>query len=105
MGLDFKPPSQTKKKEWSVLEGLWTIGETFHSCGCGGPGYRPRTPRDYARFLEETLERYQERLDSLTVNGVPAGKQARDAIDYWRTRVGRVETAIRRSPLASSTPA
>lgn len=96
MGLDFKPPAQSKKKEWSILEELWTVGETFHSCGCGGPGYRPRSRRDYARFLDEILVRYKERLGSFSDGGVPIGSRKRDAIDYWRTRVAHVEAAIGR---------
>lgn len=97
MGLDFKPPAQTKKKAWAILEDLWMVGETFHSCGCGGPGYRPRTRRDYARFLDDTLKHYQERLGSWRDGGVPVDEQTRERIDYWRTRVARVEAAIHRS--------
>src|SRR5579871_6499763 len=53
MGLDFEAPRRDDTKAWSLAESFWEIGLTFHSCGCGGPGYRPRTERDYTAFLRK----------------------------------------------------
>jgi hypothetical protein len=55
MGLDFRSPPSDAIEEWSVLEQLYVHGIRFHSCGCNGPGYRPRKQRDLEAFLEKTL--------------------------------------------------
>jgi hypothetical protein len=59
MGLDFKPPAARSARQWSVLQSLWVVGETFHSCGCGGPGYRPRSPAAYREFLTTQMRHYE----------------------------------------------
>ena len=66
MGLDFKAPRKTATKQWALVENLWAVGLTFHSCGCSGPGYRPRAPRDYEAFLRSTLESYRRTLHEWT---------------------------------------
>lgn len=43
MGLDFKAPQQQDKRRWRKAEYLAAYGFTFASCGCGGPGYAPKT--------------------------------------------------------------
>ncbi|WP_189000607.1 hypothetical protein [Deinococcus roseus] len=55
MGLDFKAPPRKDSKAWNVLEVLSGYGFRFHSCGCGGPGYRPRTLKDLKKFLQTEL--------------------------------------------------
>jgi hypothetical protein len=52
MGLDFKPPRQTAKAHWEVVEFLFRNGVGYHSCGCSGPGYRPSTWSEVEAFLE-----------------------------------------------------
>lgn len=51
MGLDFQVPRQRDTRQWRTVERLFQRGYAYHSCGCGGPGYRPRTPRELAEFL------------------------------------------------------
>ncbi|WP_224364266.1 hypothetical protein [Hyalangium versicolor] len=51
MGLDFRPPRQRDTRQWQKVELLFLRGYTYHSCGCGGPGYRPRTLREVREFL------------------------------------------------------
>lgn len=51
MGLDFQAPKQTAREQWKVVEILYQHGITFSSCGCGGPGYRPRRMRELPAFL------------------------------------------------------
>ena len=55
MGLDFKAPPHTDREAWQVLEILADHGITFYSCGCNGPGYRPRTLRELPAFLESCI--------------------------------------------------
>ena len=51
MGLDFKAPRQSNWKQWRKVEILTRHGIRFNSCGCGGPGYRPRTLAEVRPFL------------------------------------------------------
>ena len=41
MGLDFESPRKNDIKAWKHMEELFSVGITFHSCGCSGPGYIP----------------------------------------------------------------
>lgn len=51
MGLDFKPPRQRDLRQWRKVELLLQHGYDYRSCGCGGPGYRPRTLGEARRFV------------------------------------------------------
>jgi hypothetical protein len=42
-GFDVAIPRRRDKRGWRTLEATLRAGITFHSCGCSGPGYRPRT--------------------------------------------------------------
>ncbi|MBW5466874.1 hypothetical protein GPJ61_03155 [Brevibacillus formosus] len=53
MGYDFKAPKQTDVKQWKKVEILYEHGFTYHSCGCGGPGYRPTQLQEVNEFLEK----------------------------------------------------
>jgi hypothetical protein len=57
MGLDFKAPKQSDKAAWKAAEILHTGGIDYHSCGCSGPGYRPRKPREVDGFLNGQAQR------------------------------------------------
>lgn len=52
MGLDFKPPPASDAEHWQVVVFLFERGFTFHSCGCGGPGFRPSRWAEVSAFLE-----------------------------------------------------
>lgn len=64
MGHDFKAPKQNDVKQWMKVEILFNNGFTFHSCGCGGPGYRPAKLSEVEQFLEsnKTFASEGERL-------------------------------------------
>ncbi len=69
MGLDFKPPPMPDVEHWQVVEHLFRRGFAYHSCGCGGPGYRPSRWADVPAFLRENRrstpgERLAERFAS-----------------------------------------
>jgi hypothetical protein len=59
MGLDFKAPKKTDKKQWQKVELLYKHGFTYHSCGCCGPGLRPAELRDVEGFLKNNLPESQ----------------------------------------------
>lgn len=57
-------PPRRKHAAWRVLGALLRSGVTFHSeCGCcnDGPGYRPRTPRQYREWREAELRKGSSR--------------------------------------------
>ena len=95
MGLDFKPPGRSDTAGWATVASLWEIGVTFHSCGCGGPGYRPRLQRDYLPFLLRLRADYQQQLDAW--RGDRRRPEERDrAMAHWRERLQAVEEELRR---------
>jgi hypothetical protein len=102
LGLDFQPPPRTAEKEWAVVASLWTVGITFHSCGCGGPGYRPRNSKDYRKFLETCQKDYEATLRSwLNTKPPHGGKQFRErenAIAVWTKAIDAVKAALSEEP-------
>lgn len=107
MGLDFAPPKQRDARAWQVLAALWTSGHTFHSCGCEGPGYRPRDPVALRAFLEARRDQYRALaaepgrdrgpgVPETTATGTPRWRRRTEAEAqvWWRERLRRVETAL-----------
>lgn len=58
MGLDFKSPKKEDIKAWKYLKTLYTVGITYHSCGCSGPGYIPNTTEKLIEYFEEKKQNY-----------------------------------------------
>ena len=56
MGLDFKVPKRSDDKQWKKVEILYRNGIHFGSCGCNGPGYRPKRLGEVERFLATSEE-------------------------------------------------
>lgn len=104
MGLDFAPPPMRDREQWQTLERLWSVGVTFHDCGCGGPGYRPRTREAYRRFLTQIHLEFDRTLGAWIDRPLPKGGRAgareraaarrTEAIVWWRERLGAVELAL-----------
>lgn len=42
-GSDFHAPRKRDDNGWSAVASVLASGKNYHSCGCTGPGYRPRT--------------------------------------------------------------
>ncbi|MCS0638787.1 deoxyxylulose-5-phosphate synthase [Streptomyces sp. LP05-1] len=63
VGSAFAPPRRRDTAAWRALAVLLHAGVGFHKSCCGGPGYRPRTPREvrerlmYARRTGEPAHR------------------------------------------------
>lgn len=45
-GYDFRVPRRADSNQWRKVELLFANKIRFRSCGCSGPGYRPRTLAD-----------------------------------------------------------
>lgn len=63
MGLDFESPKKDAIKEWTHIEKLYSVGVTFHSCGCSGPGYIPNTKEKLIEYFENLKREYHSNLD------------------------------------------
>jgi hypothetical protein len=59
LGRDFKAPRRADRRQWRKVEVLAGAGITFDSCGCSGPGPRPRTLADARSQLGERRSRHR----------------------------------------------
>ncbi len=53
MGHDFKAPKQKDRQQWEKVRLLFQHGFAYHSCGCGGPGFRPSRLQDVYEFVDK----------------------------------------------------
>jgi len=60
MGLDFEAPKKNNNKAWEHMALLYKVAITFHSCGCSGPGYIPRNPKELIEHFKRIKETYIE---------------------------------------------
>ena len=63
MGLDFESPKKDSIKDWNHVKDLYSVGITFHSCGCTGPGYIPKDKDRLIAYFEEIINDYNKQLD------------------------------------------
>ena len=56
MGLDFESPKKDDLKKWEHLKSLYSVGITFHSCGCSGPGYIPNSKEKLIEYFDGTYK-------------------------------------------------
>jgi DNA-directed RNA polymerase subunit RPC12/RpoP len=62
MGKDFEAPKMIDSKAWEHLKSLYSVGITFHSCGCSGPGYIPNSAEQLKKYLESVQLDFQAQL-------------------------------------------
>lgn len=91
MGLDFKPPKQSDVKAWKTLQGMYHVGHAFHTCGCIGPGWIPKSTSDYRSYLSSAKKHYEEQLELVEQSGglTPEGKK--EAAEYWASRIEAID--------------
>jgi DNA-directed RNA polymerase subunit RPC12/RpoP len=96
MGLDFKSPPKTDVKAWQHLRNLYSVGITYHSCGCSGPGYIPATSEAIVDYLAARLTDYVCELRYWLSRATPESKAERekDNSKNW-SRNQRLPTALR----------
>ena len=122
MGLDFESPKKGDEKSWEHLRNLFTVGITFHSCGCSGPGYIPRTSEELLEYLTKQRLKYVRNLrfwlsqkeavtkkeitehnketafySSQIPYHVKTGKgyaNSKNAVDYWNEKLAELEKNI-----------
>jgi hypothetical protein len=99
LGLDFKAPKKTALKEWKIIEGLYTIGRSFYSCGCIGIGYIPQKPKDYCLYLKRVLHDYQKSITYYQNKTIEECNDKAERIKYWSDKVQLVKAELLRQDL------
>ncbi len=120
MGLDFESPKKDDLKKWEHIKSLYSVGITFHSCGCSGPGYIPNSKDKLIEYFEDIKETYFKNLDFWRNRIEPSTKKEKEkdsnknwfelsrvssnykkevvknqeGIDYWLERVRNIEAKI-----------
>ena len=93
LGLDFKAPRKTAIKQWKIIEGMYTIGHSWHTCGCNGPGFIPKEKYQYIEYLKNHLAGFNEQLHS-SQNVNVDDKEKNNNIKYWANRVELVQKEL-----------
>ena len=78
MGLDFESPKKDNIKEWNHIKKLYSVGITFHSCGCTGPGYIPNTTEKLKEYFEDIKASYFQNLEFWRNRNEPTTKQEKE---------------------------
>ncbi len=96
LGLDFKSPKKTAVKEWKIIEELYTIGISFHSCGCQGIGYIPQNPKEYKLYLNNILREYENSIAYYQKQTPEECRDKTERIKYWSERTETIKAELAR---------
>lgn len=91
MGLDFKPPKQSDAKAWNILQGMYRVGHAFHTCGCNGPGWIPKSTGDYRKYLASNKQHYEEQLEQIRRSSELSTEGKKEAAEYWASRIEAID--------------
>ncbi len=96
MGKDFEAPKKSDIKGWGQIKLLYSVGITFHSCGCTGPGYIPNTPERLIAYFQKLKEGYQAQLTFWRQREEPTTKKEidRDVSKNW-TFISQVPNSLK----------
>lgn len=102
MGLDFESPKKDDLKKWNHLKSLYSVGITFHSCGCNGPGYIPDSKEKLIEYFEELKQRYLKNIDfwRSRIEPVTNQEKERDYQQNW-SELGRVSPNPKKRTVAN----
>jgi DNA-directed RNA polymerase subunit RPC12/RpoP len=82
MGYDFESPKKNDLKAWAHIKSLYSVGITFFSCGCTGPGYIPNSKEKLIQYFEDLKGDYAKE------------------IEFWRKRIEPVNERSIQSDLS-----
>ncbi len=94
MGLDFKPPRQSDEKAWRNLLGMFRVGHVFHTCGCDGPGFIPKSTADYRQYPDVRRKSYVNQMNRVQESTEFSTTAKREAGDYWLDRISLVDAEL-----------
>lgn len=94
IGLDFKAPKKDKIKEWEIVRSMYKLGNTFHTCGCDGPGYIPKKSIDYLNYLLKVKVEYERRLSER--NKELTESKLDDYLNYWNSKLNSIISEIKK---------
>lgn len=120
MGLDFESPKKDDLKKWEHIKSLYSVGITFHSCGCSGPGYIPNSKEKLIEYFDEIKTTYLKNMDFWRTRIEPSTKKEKEqdsnknwsklgeissnykketvtnqeGLDYWHQKVKQIEEKI-----------
>jgi uncharacterized C2H2 Zn-finger protein len=100
LGLDFKSPRKQAVKEWKIIEGLYTIGKSFYSCGCNGIGYIPQNPRDYKAYLKNLLQEYEGDISYCQNQTLDEYKDKAERINHWSEQAQEIKQELEKQKFA-----
>lgn len=93
LGMDLRAPRRTATKQWRLLQGMFTVGHAFQTCGCDGPGLIPANKRECRLYLRDALGRYRANL--ATAQRRTAASSAAER-EYWSARIALVREELAR---------
>ncbi|KUJ61486.1 hypothetical protein AR687_12445 [Flavobacteriaceae bacterium CRH] len=119
MGFDFESPKKDDARKWEHIKSLYSVGITFHSCGCSGPGYIPNSKEKLQEYFQDLKGKYLKNMDFWRTRTEPTNNRERDrdwdknwvelgsvtrkhreiiknqeGIDFWLERVKEIESKI-----------
>jgi DNA-directed RNA polymerase subunit RPC12/RpoP len=97
VGKDIQAPKRKEKGAWAALQKSYQLGYSFHSCGCGGPGFIPKDKGDYNVFLNMRLAEYElavKRCDHELRTGVYNAQLYNHDRIFWVQKVEQIKTEI-----------
>jgi DNA-directed RNA polymerase subunit RPC12/RpoP len=99
MGKDFESPKKKDAKGWEHIKSLYSVGITFHSCGCTGPGYIPNTKEAIAHYFEELINDYHLQVNFWRQRKEPIDKREieSDRSKHWNY-IHQFPSAFRSKP-------
>lgn len=96
MGLDFKSPPKSGIKAWAHLKDLYSVGISFHTCGCYGPGYIPKNREELLAYFEKRLSEYHTHLKFCQQRVPPVKKEeSKNERKQYMEFVGRISYECR----------
>ncbi len=96
LGLDAKAPPRSKVAAWKALESLYSVGVSFHTCGCHGPGYIPKDKGALRVQLAEILLQYESNLRKTQATQYENSEEKSGDLNYWRERIAAVRANLRK---------
>lgn len=92
IGFDFKAPKKDKVKEWEIIQSMYKLGNTFHTCGCDGPGYIPQKSVDFLNYLSKIKSGYQNKL--IERDKEFSESELTDYLNYWNSKIQLITDEI-----------